>query len=331
MKTLIIAEIGINHNGRLSLAKKLISAAAKTGADYVKFQTFEPENVVIKSAKLAKYQKRNMKKNISQLKMLKKYQIKKKFYDLLIKFSKKKKINFISSPFDVDSIKFLSKLKLNFLKIPSGEINNFPYLKEIAKLKKKLILSTGMSSLREVDQAIKILIKFGTKKKNISLLHCHTDYPSMPENLNLKSILTLKKKFKLKVGYSDHSQGIEAAIASVALGAEVIEKHLTLNNKMNGPDHKASIDPITFRDMVIGIRNTEKMLGNGKKKPTQKELHNKIFVRKSLVAKKSIKKGDRFTDKNMTTKRPALGISPMKYQYKLNKIAKKNYSEDDYI
>ena len=331
MKTLIIAEIGINHNGRLSLAKKLISAAAKTGADYVKFQTFEPENVVIKSAKLAKYQKRNMKKNISQLKMLKKYQIKKKFYDLLIKFSKKKKINFISSPFDVDSIKFLSKLKLNFLKIPSGEINNFPYLKEIAKLKKKLILSTGMSSLREVDQAIKILIKFGTKKKNISLLHCHTDYPSMPENLNLKSILTLKKKFKLKVGYSDHSQGIEAAIASVALGAEVIEKHLTLNNKMSGPDHKASIDPITFRDMVIGIRNTEKMLGNGKKKPTQKELHNKKFVRKSLVAKKSIKKGDRFTVKNMTTKRPALGISPMKYQYKLNKIAKKNYSEDDYI
>ena len=159
-----------------------------------------------------------------------------------------------------------------------------------------------MSSLREVDQAIKILIKFGTKKKNISLLHCHTDYPSMPENLNLKSILTLKKKFKLKVGYSDHSQGIEAAIASVALGAEVIEKHLTLNKKMSGPDHKASIDPITFRDMVIGIRNTEKMLGNGKKKPTQKELHNKKFVRKSLVAKKSIKKGDRFTDKNMTTK-----------------------------
>ena len=166
-----------------------------------------------------------------------------------------------------------------------------------------------MSSLREVDQAIKILIKFGTKRKNISLLHCHTDYPSMPETLNLKSILTLKKKFKLKVGYSDHSQGIEAAIASVALGAEVIEKHLTLNNKMNGPDHKASIDPITFRDMVIAIRNTEKMLGNGKKKPTQKELHNKKFVRKSLVAKKSIKKGDRFTDKNMTTKRPALGLS----------------------
>ena len=190
--------------------------------------------------------------------MLKKYQIKKKFYDLLIKFSKKKKINFISSPFDVDSIKFLSKLKLNFLKIPSGEINNFPYLKEIAKLKKKLILSTGMSSLREVDQAIKILIKFGTKKKNISLLHCHTDYPSMPENLNLKFILTLKKKFKLKVGYSDHSQGIEAAIASVALGAEVIEKHLTLNKKMSGPDHKASIDPITFRDMVIGIKILKK-------------------------------------------------------------------------
>ena len=244
---------------------------------------------------------------------------------------KKKNIKFISSPFDIESLKFLKKFNLDLIKIPSGEINNFPLIKEIGKLNKKVILSTGMASINEINDALKILKKFGTKKEKMSLLHCHSDYPSKPESLNLKAIVTLKKRFNLKVGYSDHSLGIEAPIISISLGAEIIEKHLTLNNKMEGPDHVASMEPKLFSEMVIAIRKAEKMLGNGKKIPTNIELINKKLVRKSIVAKAKIKKGERFSIKNITTKRPGTGKSPMSFEKVLSTKAKKNYQVDDFI
>ena len=331
MKIIIIAEAGVNHNGNINLAKKLILAAANSGADYIKFQTYETENLIRPNTKLARYQKENIKIDKTQYQMLKKYQLKKNYYKTLIQYAKKRKIGFISSPFDIESLKFLKKFNLDFIKIPSGEIDNFPLLKEIGKLNKKVILSTGMANINEINNALKILKKFGTKKERISLLHCHSDYPSKPENLNLKAIVTLKKRFNLKVGYSDHSLGIEAPVISTSLGAEIIEKHLTLNNKMKGPDHIASMEPKLFSEMVLAIRKAEKMLGNGKKIPTNIELKNKQFVRKSIVAKTKIKKGEQFSIANITTKRPGTGKSPMLFERILKTRAKKNYQEDDFI
>ena len=330
-KIIIIAEAGVNHNGKLSLAKKLVSEAAKSGADYIKFQTFETESMVKPSTRLANYQKSNLKGNLSQFDMLKKYELKKKDYKILIKFAKNKNIKFISSPFDINSINFLKKFNLDFIKIPSGEINNFPYLRAIGKLKRKVILSTGMSTLGEISYALKILRTYGTKKNKITLLHCHSDYPSRSEDLNLKAIITLQKYFKINVGYSDHSKGIIAPLISIAMGARIIEKHLTLSTKMIGPDHKASINPTEFKEMVNYIRETEKMLGNGKKIPSKHELRNKPIVRKSLFAKIDIKKGERFSEKNLTTKRPEIGLSPSKYLYMLNRISKKNYKKNNPI
>jgi N,N'-diacetyllegionaminate synthase len=331
MKTIIIAEAGINHNGKIQLAKKLILAAANAGANYIKFQTYKTENMIVPNSKLASYQKNNMKKSQSQFEMLKKYELKENFYKILIKYAKSKKIKFLSSPFDTESISFLNKLNLDFIKIPSGEIDNYPYLKTLGKLNTKIILSTGMSDLNEVNNAIKILKKYGTNKKNISILHCHSAYPSHLSNLNLNVIQTLKKKFNLRIGFSDHSDGINAAVIAVALGAEIIEKHLTLNREMLGPDHKASINPHQFKNMVNQIKITEKMLGNGKKIPTKNELKNKPFARKSLVAKIDIKKGEKFSEKNLTTKRPARGISPMRFNSYLKKKANKKYFKDDLI
>lgn len=330
-KVIIIAEAGVNHNGSLNLAKKLILAASKANADYIKFQTFNPDDMVRRNALLANYQKKNLKKKISQYDLLKKYQIKKEYYKILIKFSKQKKIKFLSSPFDINSIYFLNKFNLDFIKVPSGEIDNVSYLKNIAKLNKKLILSTGMSNIKEIENAINLLKKFGTKKKNINLLHCHTDYPSEPQDLNLKAIKTLKKKFKLNVGYSDHSVGIEAPIIAVSYGSKIIEKHLTLDKSFPGPDHSSSLDPLEFKKMVKAIRNTEKMLGNGIKKPTNKELKNKFLVRKSIFAKISIKKGEKFSEKNLICKRPLIGISASKWYNLIGKRAKKNFKPDDKI
>ncbi len=331
MKTIIIAEAGINHNGKINLAKKLILAAAKSGANYIKFQTYNTESMIVPKSKLANYQKNNIKRSKTQFEMLKKYELRKDTYKMLIKYAKSKKIKFLSSPFDIESIHFLQKLNLDFIKIPSGEIDNYPYLKCLGKLKKKIILSTGMSDLKEVDKAIKILSKNGTKKRDISVLHCHSAYPSNITNLNLKVIKTLKKRFNLRIGFSDHSDGINASVVATALGAEIIEKHLTLNRNMSGPDHKTSINPYQFKNMVKQIRLTEKMLGNGKKIPTKNELKNKPFARKSLVAKINISKGDKFSEKNLTTKRPATGVSPMKFNYYLKKKADKDYSKDDFI
>ncbi len=331
MSTIIIAEAGINHNGSFILAKKLIQAAARAGADYVKFQTFETKDMIKENTKLVKYQRGKIGKNLSQYNMLKKYQLKKNLYKKLVLHASKNKIKLLSSPFDIGSIKFLKKFNFDFIKIPSGEINNFPYLREIGKLNKKIILSTGMSSIKEVEAAIKILTKYGTNRKNITLLHCHSDYPSRPEDLNLNSILTLKKKFNLNVGFSDHSIGVEAPIISIVLGAKVIEKHLTLNNKLKGPDHKASIEPNDFKKMVLAIRNAEKMLGDGKKIASKNESKIKRLVRKSIVAKKEIKKGEKFSEENLTTKRPGIGLSPMKFENLINMIAKRNYKKDDFI
>ena len=331
MKTIIIAEAGINHNGKINLAKKLILAAAKSGANYIKFQTYNTESMITPKTKLANYQKNYIKRSKTQFEMLKKYELRKDTYKILIKYAKSKKIKFLSSPFDIESIYFLKKLNLDFIKVPSGEIDNYPYLKCLGKLKKKIILSTGMSDLKEVDRAIKILSKNGTKKRDISVLHCHSAYPSKITNLNLKVIQTLKKRFNLRIGFSDHSDGINAPVIATALGAEIIEKHLTLNRNMSGPDHKASINPYQFKNMVDQIRLTEKMLGDGKKIPTKNELKNKPFARKSLVAKINISKGDKFSEKNLTTKRPATGVSPMKFNYYLKKKADKDYSKDDFI
>lgn len=331
MRTIIIAEAGINHNGKINLAKKLIKAAASSGADYIKFQTYNTEKMIVPNAKLAFYQKNNITETKTQFEMLKKYELRKDFYKVLINYAKINKIKFLSSPFDEESITLLNKYNLDFIKIPSGEIDNFPYLRNLGKLKKKIILSTGMSTLKEINLAIKTLTKYGTKMRDISLLHCHSAYPSNLSNLNLNAIKFLRKKFKLRVGFSDHSTSINVPSIAVALGAEIIEKHLTLNNKMSGPDHKASVNPKNFKSMVNLIRQTEKTLGSGKKIPSRNELKNKPFARKSLVANADIKKGELFSEKNLTTKRPGLGISPMKFNYYLNKKAKKNYSKDDLI
>lgn len=330
-KILIIAEAGVNHNGKLNIAKKLILAASKAGADFIKFQTFNPDEMIIKSTKLANYQKNNLKKKTSQYKMLKKYELNKNWYKNIIDCCKKNNIKFISSPFDISSIRFLKKFNLDYIKIPSGEIDNYPYLKEIAFLKKKTILSTGMSTLNEISFALKTLLKFGLTKNKISILHCHTDYPSNVKDLNLNSIITIKKIFRLCTGYSDHSMGITAPIAAAALGSEIIEKHLTLDRKLSGPDHKASINPREFAQMVISVRHVEKMLGNGKKIPSKSELRNKLLVRKSIVASKKIFRGDKFTNFNITTKRPAKGKSPKLYANILGKISKRNYEKDEFI
>ena len=331
MKTIIIAEAGINHNGKIHLAKKLIQAEANSGEDYIKFQTYKTENMIIPTAKLASYQKKNIGNSNTQYQMLKKYELKKEAHKILIKYAARKRIKFLSSPFDDESLSFLKKLNLDFIKVPSGEIDNYPFLKKLGQLKKKIILSTGMSNLKEVSYAINILRKYGAKRKYISILHCHTEYPSSPSNLNLNAICTLKNKFKLRVGLSDHSDNINAAAIAVALGAEIIEKHITLDKKMIGPDHKASANPQEFKRMVNLIRLTEKMLGNGKKIPTKKELKNKSFARKSLVANKIIKKGEKFSERNLTTKRPGLGIPPSRYNSYLKKRAKKNYQKNDLI
>jgi N,N'-diacetyllegionaminate synthase len=331
MKTIIIAEAGVNHNGRLNLALRLIDCAAKAKADYVKFQTYSTENLVQKKLKLAKYQRPNIKKIKSQYELLKKYELSYNDHKIIMKRCKLKKIKFLSSPFDLQSIELLKKLKLNIIKIPSGEITNIPYLKKIGCLKKKIILSTGMSTINEIKNAIKILLKNGTKKKDLTLLHCSTEYPAHKEKLNLLSIKYLRKYFNLETGYSDHSEGILASIAAVALGAKVIEKHITLNKNFEGPDHKASLSPDELINLVDGIRETEKMLGKNEKKPYKAELNNLKFIRKYIVAKNFVKKGEIFSEKNITTKRSGTGIPSENWNSIIGKKSKFNFLPDENI
>lgn len=329
-KTLIIAEIGVNHNGSVRLAKKLIIEAKNAGADCVKFQTYNPDQIVTKWSPKAEYQKKNDLSS-GQYEMLKKFELKKKDFLLLKSFCEKKKIEFLSSGFSLDDIEYLRKIKVKRFKIPSGEITNFLYLKKIGSFNKETILSTGMSNVNEIREAIKILIKSGLNKKNLTILHCVSEYPTTLKKLNLKFIPLLEKKFGFKVGFSDHSKSLIAPIVAVSLGAKVIEKHFTLNCNMKGPDHMSSLNPKEFLQMVKFIRDSEISFGLPKKMITQKENSNKRIVRKSIVAKKDILKGQLLTLKNLEFKRPGYGISPMLIKKIIGKKSKKNFKKDDLI
>lgn len=328
-KTYIIAEAGVNHNGSLSLAKQLAEVAKKAGADAVKYQTFIAENCISVFAPKADYQLENTTKSESQLEMVKQFELSFSQFKELKDYCALIGIQFISTPFDMESIKFLNDLGMPFWKIPSGEITNVPYLMEIAKTRKSIILSTGMSQLNEIDLAINILKKNGAGE--ITLLHCNTEYPTPFEDANLSAINALKKAFSCNVGYSDHTIGIEAPIAAVAMGANIIEKHFTLDKNMEGPDHKASLEPNELREMIRSIRNIEMAIGDGAKKPSQSEKKNINIARKSIVARVAISKGETFTEKNLTTKRPGQGISPIKWFDVIGLVAKRDFNEDELI
>ena len=330
-KVLIIAEIGVNHNGKLSIAKKLIKKAAEAGADVAKFQIFKPEKLVTQKVRKANYQLKSSIKKNTQFEMLKRLQLSPKDFFKISKLCKKLNIEFCLSCFDTESLKILKKINVKRIKIPSGEITNYILLKDIAKLKKKVIMSTGMSTLKEIKDALKILTKYGAKLKDITLLQCNSEYPTPYKDVNLLAIKYLEKKFKTQVGYSDHTRGIEASIGAVALGASVIEKHLTLSKLQSGPDHKASIEPIEYKKLVNSIRNVEICLGKNKKIVTKSENKNKNIVRKSIVASKNILKGEKFSLKNIEPKRAGKGISAMLINQVIGKKANKNYSFDEII
>jgi len=330
-KVFIIAEAGVNHNGDVNLAKKLVDVAKKAGADAVKFQTFKAENLVSKSAKKADYQVENTGNNESQYEMIKKLELSFDDFIELKKYCDEKEIMFLSTPFDDESIEFLNNLGIEIFKIPSGEITNLPYLRKIGKLRKKVILSTGMADLGEIEDALDVLINSGTKKENITVLHANTEYPTPFEDVNLKAMQTISCAFDVAVGYSDHTMGIEVPIAAVAMGARVIEKHFTLDRNLEGPDHRASLEPDELKAMVSAIRNIEKALGNGLKKPSRSEKKNIEVARKSIVAKRDIKKGEKFSEENLTVKRPGNGISPMRWDEIIGKTAQKDYKEDELI
>ena len=331
-KVFIIAEAGVNHNGSLELAKKMIDAAEEAGADAVKFQTFKAEKVVSRYAPKAEYQKKTTTAGESQLEMIKKLELDAAAHQTLIDYCKKRNIQFLSTPFDFESIDLLNELGLDIFKIPSGEITNLQYLRKIGALKKEVILSTGMADLGEIEDALDVLTGAGTKLKDITVLHCNTEYPTPVEDVNLKAMLTIKAAFPgVNIGYSDHALGIEVPIAAVAMGATIIEKHFTLDKNMEGPDHKASLEPHELKAMVCAIRNIEKALGAGIKKPSPSELKNKPIARKSIVAAKPIDAGEKFTNDNLTVKRPGTGISPMRWDEILGKHAQKKYIEDELI
>lgn len=327
----IIAEAGVNHNGDINLALQLVEAASNAGADAIKFQIFNAAKLVTKSAAKAEYQKKQTGKDESQFEMIRKLELSREEHKELQRYCENKNIHFLSSPFDEESAQFLNVLGLRIFKIPSGEITNLPYLKRIGELNKKIILSTGMANLSEVESAINVLVNSGTARANITLLHCNTEYPTPFIDVNLNAMLTLKDAFKLPVGYSDHTIGIEIPIAAAALGATVIEKHFTLDKSMKGPDHKASLNPLELKTMVQSIRNIEVALGSGIKQPSNSELKNITAARKSIVANKAIKKGEVFTEKNITVKRPGMGLSPMHWDKVIGRKAVKDFKEDDLI
>ncbi|NAY91646.1 N-acetylneuraminate synthase [Muricauda sp. JGD-17] len=331
-KTIIIAEAGVNHNGQIDIAKKLIDVAADSGVDYVKFQTFKAVNLASKNAEKAVYQKENTNNATeSQLAMLKKLELTKEMHLDLIAHCKEKGVKFLSTGFDLESIEFLNDLGMDFFKIPSGEITNLPYLRKIGSLGKTIVMSTGMADLEEISNAIEALIASGAKQSDITVLHCNTEYPTPMQDVNLNAMTTIGSKFGVQVGYSDHTIGIEVPIAAVALGATVIEKHFTLDRNMDGPDHKASLEPGELKAMVESIRNIELSLGDGVKKPSPSEMKNKTIARKSIVALRAIKKGDILTEKNLTVKRPGNGISPMRWDEIVGTNALRDYEEDDLI
>lgn len=327
----IIAEAGVNHNGSMALAQELVDAAKKAGADAVKFQTFKADQIVSKNAKKAKYQFETTDKNETQYDMLKKLELGVDEHKNLKEYCNSKNILFISSAFDQDGLQFLSSLSVPIFKIPSGEITNLPYLEMIGGLRSKLIMSTGMADIGEIEDALDVLIYSGTLKEDICILHCSTDYPADMNDVNLQAMRTIGRTFGINYGYSDHTLGVEVSIAAVALGARVIEKHFTLDKSMKGPDHRASLEPDELSNMVKCIRNVEAALGNGIKKPSNVEQENKLIVRKSIVALKDIERGEKLTNDNISIKRPGNGISPMRWYEILGTTAKKSYVEDELI
>ncbi len=329
-KTLIIAEAGVNHNGSIELAKKLVDSAVDAGVDYVKFQTFKAEQLVSKNAKQASYQIENTGIKESQYQMLKKLELTHDNHHILIDYCKQKGVKFLSTAFDFDSIDFL-KDKLDFYKIPSGEITNYPYLVKVAKLQLPIVMSTGMANLQEVKDALAVLTSNGIDKNDVTVLHCNTEYPTPMKDVNLLAMKTIEKELGVAIGYSDHTLGIEIPIAAVTLGAKVIEKHFTLDKTMEGPDHKASLEPQELKAMVKAIRTIETALGNGIKKPSKSEQKNISVARKSIVALTDIAKGDILTEDNITVKRPGTGTSPMKWDQVIGSIAAKNYKTDELI
>jgi N-acetylneuraminate synthase len=332
-KVIIIAEAGVNHNGSIDLAKKLIDVASDAGVDYVKFQTFKAENLVIKSASKADYQIENTQnKSEKQFQMLKNLELSHDQHTELIAHCVEKRISFFSTAFDLDSLLYLKELGMPMVKIPSGEITNLPYLRKASELFSKVIISTGMSTIEDIENALNIFLKAGVKKEDIYVLHCNTEYPTPMKDVNLKAMLHIKDVFDIKVGYSDHTLGIEVPIAAVALGASVIEKHFTLDRRLSGPDHIASLEPNELKEMVSGIRNIElAMSGSGLKEPSISEEKNIEIARKSIVAKSFIRKGEIFSDSNITAKRPGNGLSPMLWDQIIGQIAQRDYLEEDLI
>lgn len=328
-KVIIIAEAGVNHNGDFNLAKQMVDAAKEAGVDYVKFQTFRPEKLVSKYAEKADYQKKATGVDETQLQMLKKLTLSDDNFIELKHYCDEIGIGFISTPFDLESIDFLETFDMDFWKVPSGEVTDLPYLEAIAKTGRKVIMSTGLCNVEEINVAVAVLEHYNVPE--IVLLHCNTQYPTPFEHVNLKAMDTIKYETRKGVGYSDHTQGIEVPIAAVAMGAEVIEKHFTLDKNMEGPDHKASLNPAELIAMVSSIRNIEKAMGNGLKKVSPSENANKSVVRKSIVASKAIKRGEMFTAENLTTKRPGNGISPMLWHSVVGKVAIRDFKEDELI
>lgn len=325
----IIAEAGVNHNGDMQTAKKLIDAAAAAGADAVKFQTFRTENLVCRNAKKAAYQMETTSAEESQFDMLKKLELTTDMHTELIRYCHEKNIMFLSTPFDVDSLHYLVECGLGIIKIPSGEITNYPLLREAAKSGKRIILSSGMTTSDEVREAVAVLKENGSA--DITVLHCNTEYPTPFSDVNLRAMQTIREEIGVPVGYSDHTQGIEVAIAAAALGAEVIEKHFTLDKNMQGPDHKASLEPDELAEMVRSVRHIEQALGDGKKKPSESEKKNMPVARKSIVAGQSIRAGEKFTEENLTAKRPGTGLSPMLWNQVIGQKAKRDFAADEMI
>lgn len=325
----VIAEAGVNHNGDIQIAKRLIDAAAEAGADAVKFQTFKTENIVCKTAQKAEYQLATTNQSETQFEMLKKLELTGQMHNELMEYCKQRNILFLSTPFDVESARYLADLGMQIFKIPSGEITNLPYLREIGNYRKKVILSTGMSGMDEVRAAVEALRKNGTD--DITLLHCNSQYPTPMSDVNLLAMVSMREEMDLPVGYSDHTQGVEIPIAATALGATVIEKHFTLDRTMEGPDHKASLEPDELKQMVQGIRKIEAALGNGIKQISSSEKENVKISRKSIVAARIIRANETFTEENLTTKRPGTGISPMWWDELIGHCAKREYHQDDLI
>ncbi|MBN8571645.1 MAG: N-acetylneuraminate synthase [Ignavibacteria bacterium] len=330
-KTFIIAEAGVNHNGNIDLAYKLIDEAVKAGADAVKFQTAVPELVMTEYATKAEYQIANTGESGSQIEMAKKIHLPLEAYKELKEYCEKNNIMFLSTPFDMKSLELLLSFEMKYMKIPSGEITNYPYLKKIGEQNMNVIISTGMSTIKDVEECLNLIVSSGTEKEKITLLHCTTEYPAPLEEVNLKAMLTLKNTFGVNVGYSDHTKGIEISIAAAAMGAAVIEKHFTLDNKMEGPDHVASLEPHELKEMVRCIRNVDLAMGDGDKQIAASEEKNIVIARKSILAAHDIEEGEEFTDENLIVKRPGSGINPMRWNEVIGKKAKRKFSKDEFI